>query len=61
MSNRVAAVAERVLKEAAAAGVSWQGGIVYAGGLAALWADAPAGGEFRGSFVPYTKEKPTRR
>jgi hypothetical protein len=39
MSDRVAALAERVLKEAAPAGVSWQGGIVYDGGLAALWAD----------------------
>jgi hypothetical protein len=29
MSDRVAALAERVLKEAAAAGVSWQGGSMY--------------------------------
>jgi hypothetical protein len=58
MSNRVAAVAERVLKEAAAAGVSWQGAIVYAGGLAAVWAERLPEANFAAGSSPPPKKSP---
>jgi nicotinamide-nucleotide amidase len=58
MSDPVAALAERVLKKAMAAGVKLATAeSCTAGRLATLLADAPGGGEqFHGGFVTYTKE-----
>ena len=58
MSDLVAALAERVLKKATAAGVKLATAeSCTAGRLATLLADAPGGGEqFHGGFVTYTKE-----
>jgi nicotinamide-nucleotide amidase len=58
MSDLVAALAERVLKKARAAGVRLATAeSCTAGRLSTLLADAPGGGEqFYGGFVTYTKE-----
>jgi nicotinamide-nucleotide amidase len=58
MSDLVAALAERVLKKARAAGVGLATAeSCTAGRLSTLLADAPGGGEqFHGGFVTYTKE-----
>ncbi len=58
MFDPVAALAERVLKKAAAAGVKLATAeSCTAGRLSTLLADAPGGGEqFHGGFVTYTKE-----
>jgi nicotinamide-nucleotide amidase len=58
MSDLVAALAERVLKKATAAGVKLATAeSCTAGRLSTLLADAPGGGEqFHGGFVTYTKE-----
>jgi nicotinamide-nucleotide amidase len=58
MSDRVAALAERVVKKARAAGVKLATAeSCTAGSLATLLADTPGGGEqFHGGFVTYTKE-----
>jgi nicotinamide mononucleotide (NMN) deamidase PncC len=58
MSDLAAALAQRVLKKAKAAGVKLAtAGSCTAGRLATLFADAPGAGEhFRGGFVTDTKQ-----